>query len=202
MTKMLQTNEQKQKQYLKNICSQRIEWKKAITKTKISIGVIIAATIGTICVNLTCDDPVIITTINIILICLLIITSLTDSERLNEAKKKCIYPYGTYTHETLIITDKYIIYKFWKKQSDMKLLNQKKTDFKKQDMFVYSIQKANIRKITIHNNICQITGDGILTQPVWAKQNEYEELNKHKKDFSFLMAFDDEDTEQILKTYI
>lgn len=202
MTKILQTNEQKQRQYLKNICSQRIEWKKAITKTKISIGVIIAATIGTICVNLTCNDPVSVTTINIILICLLIITGLTSSERLNETKKKCIYPYGTYTNETLIITDRYIIYKFWKKQSDINLLKQEKTDFKKQDMFVYAIQKANIRKITIHNNICQITGDGVLTQPVWAKQNEYEELNKHKKDFSFLMAFDDEDTEQILKTYI
>lgn len=202
MTKVLQPNEQKQKQYLKNICSQKIEWKKAITKTKISIGIIVAAIISTICVNLTCNDPVIVTTMNIILVCLLIITGLTDSERLNETKKRCIYPYGTYSHGTLIITDKYIIYKFWRKQSDMTLLSQKRIDYKKQDMFVYSIQKTNIKKITIHNNICQITGNGILTQPVWAKQNEYEELNKHKKDFSFLMAFDDEDTEQILKNYI
>lgn len=202
MTKILQSNEQKQKQYLKNICSQRIEWKKAITKTKISIGMIIAAIIGTICVNLICNDAVIVTTINIILICLLIITGVASSERLNEAKKNCIYPYGTYTHGILIITDKYIIYKFWKKQSDMNLLSQKETDFKKQDMFVYSIQKTNIRKITLHNNICQITGDGVLTQPVWAKQNEYEEPNKHKKDFSFLMSFDDENAEQILKTYV
>lgn len=198
---IFETNIRKKKKYLAKIRKDKTDWKDEIQKAGILAITNIIIVLSTILTIIT--SPLNLTIILIVIITILttMILMMLNIDIISKANYKATYPYNVQTNETLILTNDYLIYKFWKSYLNELNIIENEKEHNDEDAFVYVIKKSEIKRISINQyNICTITGDGILARPIWAINNKTKRISK-QKDFSFVIAFNDENINNILKNY-
>lgn len=201
MNIIFETNKQKRKQYLKKIYTSNRKWKREMQKMHLLITIGAIITISTIVTNITATSEIMTIIINIFTAFTIITIALQCIDTTITAKYKYAHPYSSQANGILTITDNYLIYKFWRATPKETLIEKQETATENEDAFVYAIKKSDIKKLTIDEyNICKITGNGVLVQPIWVINNQTNRI-VNQKDFSFITAFDKDDADEIIKKY-
>lgn len=109
----------------------------------------------------------------------------------NTAKYKCALPYSSYANGSLILSDDTLEYIFWRVgPREPAAYSSKRAVYRDEDKFVYKINKKDINFIDIKEDICRIKGNGIIQMPEWAEEDAT--VKRNNKEFSFIMAFEQE----------
>lgn len=118
----------------------------------------------------------------------------------NTAKYKCALPYTSFANGTLFLNDDALEYVCWRVgPQEPAAYSSKRAVYRDEDKFVYSIDKKDIRSMTIENDICKIEGNGLLQLPDWATEDVT--IKEPFTAFSFIMAFEERNGAQILEAW-
>lgn len=116
----------------------------------------------------------------------------------NTAKFKCALPYTSYANGSLLLGEDTLEYVFWRVgPREPAAYSSKRAVYKDEDKFIYRIKKKDIYSIDIQEDICRIKGNGIVQMPEWAEENAT--VKKNNKEFSFIMAFEQESARRIIE---
>lgn len=207
MDKIFKQDENKKVQYLKTISQNKKEYqnKQKLINTTNILSIILIAVILCAVILLSIYNKLVFTLIIATILSTVSYLLLFISRQITNHKSiyKYAYPYSSRINTELKLTDKYLIYEFWK-ISKTEFIYKKENTFDAKDRFVYKIKRSNIKQITIDEfNICRITGYGTITKPQWALKCNIGETNRTSKckDFSFITAFADNNINKILKEY-
>ena len=120
----------------------------------------------------------------------------------NQAKYKCAYPYSSYANGTLFLGEEDLQYVFWQVgPTEPAAYSSPRAVYHDEDKFVYQIRRDCISELMIdENGICRIVGAGeiILPKDIINASEIKAEADKLSKDFSFILAFDEENAEQVI----
>lgn len=92
-------------------------------------------------------------------------------------------------------------YAFWRVgPQEPAAYSSKRAVYREEDKFVYRIRKTDIHSIDVKGDICRIEGSGIVQMPEWAEEDAT--VKREIKTFSFIMAFEQRNAEQILAEWM
>lgn len=121
----------------------------------------------------------------------------------NTAKYKCALPYSGRANESLHLTDKELIYRYYEMDKTGHIYISPLTTKQEEHMFEYRINIDDIRGVSIDDNhICYIDGKGVLLYPNLYGKNAREKTVCEK--FNFIMDFlelGNDDVEQIIRNW-
>lgn len=114
----------------------------------------------------------------------------------NTAKYKCAAPFSGMTNNTLILTDSYLEFHFWKASKEAPAAySSKRAHYAPEDKFVYRFDRQNIKVIKIgKDHICRVAGEGIVTVPDWASSTDAPKTKKVSS-LDIVTCFTDNDCE-------
>lgn len=111
-----------------------------------------------------------------------------------------MFPYSSYANGILILSDESLQYVFWRVgPHEPAAYSSKRAVYNDKDKFIYSIRKTDIKKISIENEVCQITGLGTIQIPEWAGEDSF--IKKENKHFSFIMAFEEKNADMTINEW-
>ena len=205
MEYQFQTDLSKRKLYLKNIAKKHPTWKLRIfifwLLMVISIGIIagIAYLLTTLEKAPTPETIMIFLMMAVIFACIPFFIGISVK---NSAKYKCASPFSGMTNGILVLTDTYLEFVFWKASKEAPAAySSKRALYRDEDKFVYHFDKNNIKSLKINDlHVCQVSGAGSLTVPIWASSNDTIET-KSAKNFSFVTCFNQDDCEKIISNW-
>jgi hypothetical protein len=105
----------------------------------------------------------------------------------HNSKYLCTMPYSSQANAHLILTDDTLTYFYWYVDQDDPAAYGVNSDFIVGKEITYSIEKSDIKKLYIKNDICYIEGQGLLQYPFLHHRPLSIEIEKK----SFLIDFDD-----------
>lgn len=202
MNHTFQTDLTKRKAYLKAIAKRNPSWIFRIAYFWILMVVALGIFAGIGYALLTAEttpEPATIMIFFMMAICFACVPFFFGLSVKNNAKYKCAAPYSGMTNGTLILTDNYLEFVFWKASREAPAAySSKHAWYQDEDKFVYRFDKGKIMSIKIDKfHICHVSGDGTLTVPIWASSNDTIETKSAKK-LSFVTCFADEDCEKTI----
>lgn len=117
----------------------------------------------------------------------------------NRAKYKCAQPFSSYANGTLFLGEEDLQYVFWQVgPTEPAAYSSPRAVYHDEDKFVYQINRDCISKLTIdENGVCRIIGKGQMILPEGVELPK-SEINGISKDFSFVLAFAEENAEQAI----
>lgn len=116
----------------------------------------------------------------------------------NKAKYICGWPYSGYANGQLVLTENKLEYIFWMVgPREPAAYSSPRAVFNDEDKFVFSIDKKDVTSLKVDNDVCYIKGIGKMVIPEWAEISK-SELKKLEKDFSFILAFEEDNVENQL----
>ena len=189
------------KRILLNICKNNPQWKKRMLAIVllliVSVGIIVFTVYLLLSHRTTAFGVFIFLCVGICLSCVPLFISISLK---NSSKYKCAFPYSSYANAMLVLSDDTLQYVFWRVgPHEPAAYSSKRAVYNDKDKFIYSIRKTDIKKITIENEICQITGLGTIQIPEWAGEDSFvKNKNKH---FSFIMAFEEKNADMIINEW-
>lgn len=191
----------KRKHILKEICKNHSKWKlkwgSSIVLLGISLGILVAD--GWLLVNHPTSSMGVFVFIcaGIGYACIPFAISLSIK---NSAKYKCCLPYSSYANGTLILGSKTLEYVFWRVgPHEPAAYSSKRAVYKDEDKFIYRINKDSILSINLKNDICYIRGNGKIEMPEWAIEDET--VKVINKEFSFVLAFEQENITKLIEEW-
>lgn len=121
----------------------------------------------------------------------------------NTAKYKCALPYSGRANESLHLTDKELIYRYYEMDKTGHIYISPLTTKQEEYIYEYRIEIDNIRGISIDDNhICYIEGKGFLTVPITYQKNTREKTVCEKFNFiTDFVEFGNDDVEQIIRNW-
>ena len=134
----------------------------------------------------------------------------------NTSNYKCGMPYSSYANGTLVINDEELQYIFWcVGPHEPAAYSSSNAVYHDDSKFIYSITKDNLESIDIKNDICYLKGNGKIVFPrgigdinaiskidMFDKSVKLDKFVKRKnKEFSFLLAFEENNVEELLKNW-
>ena len=115
----------------------------------------------------------------------------------NTAKYKCALPYTSYANGSLLLYDDRLEYAFWRVgPREPAAYSSKRAVYNDEDKFVYSISKKDIKSIVFNDEICVVKGNGTTQMPEWAEEDAT--VKRVFKEFSFILAFEQKNSAQII----
>ncbi len=192
----------KRKEYLKAIAQSKRSWSFRIVCFWILMVIAIGILAGVGYVLLTAEKTPAPSTIMIFFmmaICFSCIPFFIGISVKNNAHYKCASPYSGMVNGTLMLTDSYLEFVFWKASKEAPAAySSKRAWYQDEDKFVYRFDKSKIKSIKIDEfHVCHVSGSGTMTVPDWASANDAIET-KSAKNFSFVTCFTDENCENII----
>ena len=186
------------KRILKTICRNNPQWKIRVTVIVALLIVAIGILAYTACLLLTHHTTAFGVFIFICVgICFSCVPFFVSISVKNSSKFKCAFPYSSYANAMVVLSDESLQYVFWRVgPHEPAAYSSKRAVYKDKDKFIYSIRKSDIKKIKIENDICRITGKGIIQMPEWAIEDL--SVKRINKEFSFIMAFEQTNAERII----
>lgn len=191
-------NLSERKRILMNVCKSNPQWKIRVLAIVfllvISVGILAFTVYLLLSHRTTAFGVFIFLCVGICLSCVPFFISISIK---NSSKYKCAFPYSSYANGMLILSDERLQYVFWRVgPHEPAAYSSKRAVYKDEDKFIYSIRKSDIKKISIENDTCQITGFGTIQMPEWAGEDLF--ITKENKKFSFVMAFEEENADEII----
>ena len=185
-------NLSERKRILMNVCKSNPQWKIRVLAIVfllvISVGILAFTVYLLLSHRTTAFGVFIFLCVGICLSCVPFFISISIK---NSSKYKCAFPYSSYANGMLILSDE--------RPHEPAAYSSKRAVYKDEDKFIYSIRKSDIKKITLENEICQITGLGTIQIPEWAGEDSFvKNKNKH---FSFIMAFEEKNADMIINEW-
>lgn len=114
---------------------------------------------------------------------------------------KRIIAAGRYANASLLLGEDTLEYAFWRVgPQEPAAYSSKRAVYREEDKFVYRIRKTDIHSIDVKGDICRIEGSGIVQMPEWAEEDAT--VKRESKTFSFIMAFEQRNAEQILAEWM
>ena len=202
MNHVFKTDLGKRKAYLKTIAKNNRSWPVRIASFWLLMIIAIGILSGVGYVLLSAESTPAPSTIMIFFmmaICFACVPFFVGISVKNSAKYKCAAPYTGMTNGTLILSDSHLEYVFWKASKEAPAAySSKHTCYQDEDKFVYRFEKRNIKSLKIDKfHICHVSGQGILTVPIWASSNDTIETKTANK-LSFVTCFADEECEKTI----
>ena len=106
-----------------------------------------------------------------------------------------------YANASLLLGEDTLEYAFWRVgPQEPAAYSSKRAVYREEDKFVYRIRKTDIHSIDVKGDICRIEGSGIVQMPEWAEEDAT--VKRESKTFSFIMAFEQRNAEQILAEWM
>lgn len=200
--KILTPDLSERRRILKQVCHSHAQWKIRIAIAA-ALFLIAAGIMGFFVILLitqptTAEEVFVIVCTAICLGCVPYIIALSVK---NTAKFKCAYPYTSYANGSLLLHDDTLEYGFWRVgPREPAAYSSKRAVYREEDKFIYSIKKKDIRSIEIHDDICRIKGNGFVQMPEWAEEDAA--VKRTYKEFSFIMAFEQKNADQIIEQWM
>lgn len=192
----------KRKEYLKKIAQSKHSWLIGIIcfwfLMLLSVGILFS--VGYVLLTAeTTPTPSTIMIFFLMAICFSCIPFFIGFYVRNNANYKCASPYSGMVNGTLILTESYLEFVFWKASKEAPAAySSKRACYQDEDKFTYRFDKGKIKSIKIDEfHVCHITGNGTLTVPDWSSSNDTIET-KSTKTFSFVTCFTDNNCESII----
>ena len=192
------------KRILKNICRTHKQWKIRMViftiLVVITFGICGAVTYLLFRYHIEGEGILLVIGVGIIFACIPFFISLSVK---NTAKYKCAFPYSSYANASLILTDERLQYVFWRVgPHEPAAYSSKRAVYNDEDKFVYEIETSDIESCSLKGDIFLIKGKGKLHMPKWAGaflyyEDDLEDLKKCKE-FSFILAFEEEDKSDMI----
>lgn len=197
-----QTDLEKRKAYLKTIAHNNPSWIFRMVCFWILMLIALGIFVGIGYVLLSAEstpEPATIMIFSMMAICFACVPFFFALSVKNNAKYKCAAPYSGMTNGTLVLTDNYLEFVFWKASREAPAAySSKRAWYQDKDKFVYRFDKDKIKSIKIDEfHICHVSGVGTLTVPIWASSNDTVETTSAKK-VSFVTCFTDENCENTI----
>ena len=113
----------------------------------------------------------------------------------------CVSVYQLCKRIILLLGEDTLEYAFWRVgPQEPAAYSSKRAAYREEDKFVYRIRKTDIHSIDVKGDICRIEGSGIVQMPEWAEEDAT--VKRESKTFSFIMAFEQRNAEQILAEWM
>lgn len=205
MSVFLKQDLKKRKDFLKVIAKSKSSWKLRIMLTVLLFLISISIFIGVGYVLYSARNTITPMTVIIFVmmaICLACVPFFLGISVKNSAKYSCAAPYSGMTNGSLLLDGNKLEYIFWKASKEAPgAYSSKRALYLDENKFTYCFDKQNIKSLTIDEyHICYITGNGTITVPIWESTNDTIETRKVSQ-FSFLVSFDKDDAERIIKDW-
>lgn len=115
----------------------------------------------------------------------------------NQAKYKCAQPFSSYANGTLFLGKEDLQYVFWLVgPNEPAAYSSPRAVYRDASKFIYQISRDCISELTIdENSVCRIVGKGQMILPEGVELPK-SEINEISRDFSFVLAFAEENAEQ------
>ena len=190
------------KRILKDICRNHPQWKIRIALATVLFIVAVGVLGGTI--GLLIRHPTSVDGIMAFIgsaICIACVPFFCGLSVKNTAKYWCAFPYTSYANASLLLGEDTLEYAFWRVgPQEPAAYSSKRAVYREEDKFVYRIRKTDIHSIDVKGDICRIEGSGIVQMPEWAEEDAT--VKRESKTFSFIMAFEQRNAEQILAEWM
>lgn len=190
------------KRILKDICRNHPQWKIRIALAAVLFIAAVGALGGTI--GLLIRHPTSVDGIMVFIgsaICIACVPFFCGLSVKNTAKYRCAFPYTSYANASLLLGEDTLEYAFWRvSPQEPAAYSSKRAVYREEDKFVYRIRKTDIHSIDVKGDICRIEGSGIVQMPEWAEEDAT--VKRESKTFSFIMAFEQRNAEQILAEWM
>ncbi len=119
----------------------------------------------------------------------------------NKAKFKCGLPYTSFANGTLLLKEDALEYVFWYVGSgNPAAYSSRHAVFPAGYEYVYRIPKPFITTISVKDGICTVQGHGRIQMPEEEK-DESSDLPEFCKTFSFLLAFEQNNSAELIQTW-
>lgn len=192
---------QKRKKILKTKCHKHKQWKPRISLSIFLFCVALSIIVAFIVILYAHPtSPFGIFIFGCVALCLSCVPFFIAISFKNTAKFKCGQPYTSYANGTLILNDDELEYVFWRVgPREPAAYSSKRAVYRDEDKFIVKINCKAINSIEFHDDICFINGKGKTLMPEWAIEDQT--VKESFNSVSFAMAFEQENSEQIIKEW-
>lgn len=109
-------------------------------------------------------------------------------------------PYSGRANGTVYLYNDKLEYAVWRvRPNEPAAYGSKRAAYRDDDMFVYTIEKAEVTALSIADDVCAIQGKWSVSPPDWV--DEEETVWRTMQEFSFLMTFEQENADQLINEW-